>query len=66
MGASYFSGLRYLFQTVKHPLSEALFGNNITDEDIFLGCNSNAGGLGKFQLAPPSAWGMEFNYRWGS
>ena len=45
----------------------SLFGNNINDEDILTGCSGTGGGTGVMQrqLAPPAAWGLEFNYRWG-
>ena len=44
----------------------SVFGNNIGDETIFEGCSGNSGGLMQYRLAAPAAWGVEFNYRWGT
>jgi len=41
----------------------SLFGNNITDERIYEFCGTGAGRKA-YRYAMPSAWGLEFNYRW--
>lgn len=44
-----------------------VFGNNITDEEIYTNCGAGGGGYGTFHYhhERPATWGAEFTYNWG-
>ena len=44
----------------------SLFGSNINDERYFEICGEARSGVFDYRYGPPSRWGLEFNYRWGS
>ena len=43
----------------------SLFGNNVTDEEIYERCGQSRG-MYLYRHAPPEAWGVEFSARWGA
>ena len=45
--------------------SASLYGNNITDEEILLGCSGTRTGTYRWYHQPPAQWGAEFTMRFG-
>jgi len=44
----------------------AVWGNNITDEEILLGCGATRTGTYRWYHQPPAQWGAEFTMRFGN
>jgi iron complex outermembrane receptor protein len=57
---------RLTYEPASADWQASLFGSNINDERYFEICGAARTGVFDYRYGPPSRWGLEFVYRWGT